>query len=661
MSTTGTYRQQSGPAETSERTPNRQFPGRILYGFLFTVLLPVLLVIWARMLDGTLQLTAVGEPAAGLLLAGCGALIMGAGMAALIIYGKGLPMNAYPPLHFVTRGVYRYLPHPIYTGFCLLCIGIALATSSAAGLWIVSPVVILGCVALVAGYEHHDLRSRFPLAESRPLLHLPVSSMSPPTTADRISVYVLVFFPWIVLYEAVRALGIPPDAVTAYLPFEHRLPVYEWTEVFYGGTYLFVLLAPLVATTGRSLREFALSGLIATGIVILLFLTLPLIAPPRPFIPQSLAGEILMWERQNDTPAAAFPSFHVIWAFLAARLYTRSYPSPGLLWWGVATAMALSCITTGMHAIVDVAGGVLAFLLIDRRQALWRRLRLYTERLANSWREWRVGPVRIINHGLYAGAGAFAGLSIAGTLLGPGSVVPILLVGSCAVVTAAIWAQVVEGSPSLLRPYGWYGGLLGTLAGALLSAFAGADPGLVLAAFCVAAPWIQSAGRLRCLVQGCCHGRQAPADIGIHYTHPRSRVCRLAHLGGVSLHPTPLYSILWNFVIALITARLWFLHAPALFIIGIYLILSSLGRFVEEAYRGEPQTHLYAGLRLYQWLAVAGTLAGIAATMIDSPVRTPAPELNSACIIAAGCFAVFAAFAFGVDFPHSNRRFARLT
>jgi prolipoprotein diacylglyceryltransferase len=75
-------------------------------------------------------------------------------------------------------------------------------------------------------------------------------------------------------------------------------------------------------------------------------------------------------------------------------------------------------------------------------------------------------------------------------------------------------------------------------------------------------------------------------------------VCRLSPLGGVPAHPTPLYSILWNVVIALAVGRLWSLRAPLGFIAGVYLLLGGVGRFVEEAYRGEPQTPVHAGLRL---------------------------------------------------------------
>ena len=634
--------------------------GRILYGALFIVVLPALLIAWAKMAASSVRLPAVASFAGGAALAFCGAVIMLAGMAALIVYGRGLPMNAYPPLRFVTQGIYRFTPHPIYTGFSIVCIGVAIAASSASGLWLVSPVVILGCVALVEGFEKHDLRHRFPSAPAKPLIRIPANEPLSPTIADRLSVYVLVLLPWLILYEAVRALGIPRDAVEAIFPFERNLPVFEWSEVFYASTYPFVILAPLVARTKRDLREFSIAGLISTGLIILLFLAVPLIAPPRPFTPHGPLGRLLEWERANDTPAAAFPSFHVAWAFLAARVYASSVRAPKALWWGWATIISISCITTGMHATVDVISGLVVFLFVIRIQTVWQRTRLLTERIANSWKEWRVGPVRIINHGFYAGIGAFIGLSIAGTLIGPRYVGPVLVLGLSIIITSAVWAQVVEGSPRLLRPYGWYGGLLGAIIGASVSTLLGADPWLLLAAFTVGAPWVQSAGRLRCLVQGCCHGREASAAVGIRYTHARSRVCRLADLAGIPVHPTPLYSILWNIVVAISMARLWFLEAQLTLIVGIYLILTGLGRFVEESYRGEPQTAILARLRLYQWLAIVSVVGGILVTMISDSPPAPPPEANWESVVAAGCFGIFTSCALGVDFPNSNRRFARL-
>jgi prolipoprotein diacylglyceryltransferase len=182
----------------------------------------------------------------------------------------------------------------------------------------------------------------------------------------------------------------------------------------------------------------------------------------------------------------------------------------------------------------------------------------------------------------------------------------------------------------------------------------------MLGAYGVAGPWLQGLGRLRCLVQGCCHGSPCDPRIGIRYTHPRSRVLRIAGLGRTPVHATPLYSIGCNLVTALVTARLWTAGAPLSTIGGVFLLLNGLGRFVEEAYRGEPQTPVFAGLRFYQWIAIGTVIAGAAVTTIRT---TPAPggQVTGTGLAVAALFGVVAGLALGFDAPESNRRFGRLT
>ncbi len=635
--------------------------GKIFYALVFIVLLPLFLWIWSICSQHNVRLPVWNFTAAGWVLLAGGVGLMASGMAALLLYGNGLPMNAYPPSRYVFRGVYRFLAHPIYAGFSLACIGTAMLSRSASGLWLVSPTVVLGCVALVLGYEKPDLLKRFGSALPKPLLHLPASQETTPTWNERLSVYLLVLLPWLILYEAVRLIGPAPDAVSTFFPFERRLPVWEWTEIFYFSVYLFVLLAPALARTRRDLREFSLTGLLATALIFFVFLTVPFNAPPRPFVPHTFLGHMLAWERKADTAAAAFPSFHVVWAWLAALVYGRRFPSAKavvLVWAGLISA---SCLTTGMHSLADVLAGFVVLMLLKRAPFVWEVIRRRAEKTANSWKEWRKGRARIINHGLYAGIGSFVAFFIIGTLLGPRHLVAALMVAFSILVTAGLWAQIIEGSPALLRPYGYYGGIVGGLLGSLLAHWiSGSDFWLMLAAFAVAGPWVQAAGRIRCLVQGCCHGREAPPSVGIRYVHPRSRVCYLAHLSGVPLHPTPVYSILWNGVVAASMARLWFLRAPLPLVAGLYLILTGLGRFVEESYRGEPQTPVIARLRFYQWVAVASVLLGAGMTMVHHDAAAPAPSFRWLSLAVAFFFGLCAWLALGVDFPDSNKRFARL-
>jgi hypothetical protein len=91
-----------------------------------------------------------------------------------------------------------------------------------------------------------------------------------------------------------------------------------------------------------------------------------------------------------------------------------------------------------------------------------------------------------------------------------------------------------------------------------------------------------------------------------------------------------------------------------------YFILTGLGRFVEEAWRGEPQTPIFAGLRLYQWAAVASVVSGALMTALGDSGEAPTPHFAWGVLLASVVFGVFVWLAMGVDFPNSNRRFSRL-
>jgi membrane-associated phospholipid phosphatase len=467
-----------------------------------------------------------------------------AGVVALWKIGGGLPMNAYPPPNYVSGAVYGFVSHPIYVGFVFICAGCSIVAGSASGLWLTTPVVAMASAALVMGYELPDMRKRFGSIVSGDRF-LPTDESSVPSRRERIRCLVTTLFSWLVLYEGVVHRGIPADAVIAYLPFERHLPVLQLTEIFYISLYPAVFLAFLAVSTRGTLRLLCIRALVSMALVIPIFLSVPLISPPRPFIPASFLGSLLTWERALDSAAAAFPSYHVIWAFLVAEAMGGGIRWRRILWRTWAVLVSVSCVTTGMHALIDVVAGLLLVVFLLHVERAWLRLRDGTQWIANSWKEWRIGPLRIINHGGFAAAGVFVGILLIEACLGSEKrAIPIaIFVGGT--VGAAIWAQIVEGSPALLRPLGFYGGVLGTNLGAILTTtWTHTNPWLALSALAVAAPWIQGIGRLRCLVQGCCHGAPTTPAIGICYTHPRSRVWRVLELRGVPIHATPLYSLL---------------------------------------------------------------------------------------------------------------------
>jgi len=640
--------------------------GRVLYGGLFVVLVPLALAAWATRLAPVIPMSAIRAPRSGLAVAAAGLLLLALGITDLIRRGKGLPMNAFPPSLFVRTGIYRWLRNPIYVGFGLVVAGVSLASGSAAGLWVVTPVTMLAMLALVWGYERHDLVARFgPSALDPPLLSLPPSADRPPSAAERASVYVWVMTPWLIAYFSVQALGRAPDAFSLALPFEQAWPVVQWTEALYVAAYAFVPTAPLLALGARGLRRLSVSGILGTIIVTLLWLVVPVTATNRPFDPDGALGHLLAWEQGSSNGVAAFPAFHVLWALFVAELWADNGRVAGRAWWRVAgwvlaVVIAVSTLTTGMHTVLEVVAAVALFVPLRNPDATLEVVRRATERLANSWREWHVGPVRLINYGAYAAAAAGGGTLVAGAALGANAEA-VVWVGLCILVGAGAWAQWLEGSSRLLRPFGWYGGLLGAVVGAVSAALAGVALAPLMASYACAAPFIQIFGRLRCLVNGCCHGGPAAPAIGIRYVHRRSRVTQIAALAGIPLHPTPLYSIAGNLVLGLGLLRLRALGAADVLVIGLYLILSGIARFVEESYRAEPQTRVVAGLHIYQWFAIGQALAGIVTTTLPCAPR-PAGFVAPSALLIAGAItmAILTGAAMGVDFPRSNRRFSRL-
>ena len=602
----------------------------------------------------------VGSPLLGTGIALIGALVIVAAVLVLRLRGGGWPMSPYPPQRRVTTGIYALVAHPLYLGSILLAFGLSMRVANAAGMWIVTPVLAASCIAFVWGSEEERTRELFGPSTTQPLIHLPASSDDRPRFSDRLSTCFLALLPWFLAYEAINLLETPPDAIDVASAWDARIPVTGWTELVYFLTYPLALFAPFVARRVRDLREVTIRAWIATAGSAICYLALPTVFEKKP-VPASAFALLLEWERAFDAPNTALPSFHVIWTMLVLPLYVRAFPRLRAWQWPIILAIAASCVTTGMHAIADVLAGLAAGLVFMHIEAVWRRLARGAEIVSASWAEWRRGPVRLINHGLYGALGVALGMVLILMLAGAAHRNAIVFIAASIIAGAAIWAQTVEGSAALLRPFGYYGGILGALIAIAITSLWSDSGFLLLAAYAVAAPFIQAAGRFRCLVQGCCHGRPTANAIGIRVTHPQSRVVRIANLSGVPLHPTALYSIVANVFIGILLLRLWIAGAPLTFITGAFFILSGLARFVEEHYRGEPQTRVIGGLRLYQWMSMASLVAGAALTVVPSPAAPPMHGLSIPSIAAALIAGGVAYFAYGADFPQSNRRFARLT
>jgi len=635
--------------------------GKILYGLLFCAALPALLLLWASRIEGGVPLPVPELKSMGIALLIAGALLVLAAMFDLRRYGKGLPMNAYPPGHFVTRGVYAWFAHPIYVGAVICCGGASLLLRSAAGLYVVTPVLALLCAALVHGYEKIDLEKRFGESDFRPLLSFPAGSDAPVSFGKRSAGALVIFMAWAVLYEMLITIGCVPPCLDTMFSFEREWPVIEWTEIFYALTYVFVGLAPLFCRTQRQLQQFFITALLIITGGIFLQIILPFQSVPRDFAPQTFFGELILLERDWDGSSAAFPSFHAAWAIVAAAAYGRSYPRLRILFYAFALCICASCITTGIHSAADVLAGIALALAALNYKAIFSDVQKICGQIANSWREWKIGPLRIISHAAYAALAGITGGLIAGLFLGNNWLLLFLL--ACTLLGGALWGQFVEGSPRLLRPFGYYGSMIGGGLALLAAPFIfDIELSRIAASLALCAPFAQAAGRLRCLVQGCCHGSPVREDWGIRYFREQSRVCHISGMKGRSLHNTQLYSIVANIAIGCLLFRLWISGVPLTVITGLYFLLAGIARFVEEAYRGEAQTKIIAGLRVYQWAAVASMLAGGMIMCLPSGNFLPVAQKFDAGFIGTVLLCgLLSAFALSMDFPKSNARFSRLS
>jgi len=616
-------------------------PGKIMYALTFLLIVPAILWTWARFTESIITLPAIRSVAGGTALMGAGLLLMLTSMFYLKRIGKGLPMNAYPPSVFVSSGPYRWLHHPIYWGFALFITGWSLYRGSASGLWLVSPIVILCMVALVMGYEQPDLQKRFPGKRYKTLLDIPENDKHRPLLRDRMAA---LFWVLVLLFAGngliIHAAGDRPQPTLDML----QVPdIFGNQATVIPGT-LFILAIPFCLQTNALLRHWSIASLIALFCTFLTALLYPQIGTQY-----LIRGSLVIF------------SVPPVLALISVRsMFDRSL-SFGLTGALAATVVIMIQLSKSGSALAQVAISLSLYFLSYQHRTIWLYLRNLSEKIANSWKEWVFGKIRIINHGFYVGIGAFTGVTLAGTLAGKEYALALLIFSVIVTVCAAVWAQVIEGSEKLKRPYGYYGGLAGILLASMVVWLMGYEVWVILGVVSVVMPWVQAIGRLRCLVNGCCHGgvTQNP-DIGIRYTHPRSRVCNISGLCGELLHPTQLYSMLWLALVGILLVTLWIKGASSSFIFGLYLILTSIGRFVEESYRGESQTPIFKSLRLYQWTAIIALIAGIFISVIRNPAPVLHPGLSWETLLAALVTGFFLMFAMGVDFPYSNARFSRL-
>ena len=129
-------------------------------------------------------------------------------------------------------------------------------------------------------------------------------------------------------------------------------------------------------------------------------------------------------------------------------------------------------------------------------------------------------------------------------------------------------------------------------------------------------------GRLGCFAAGCCYGRPTHLPWGVTFTNPQAHELTGVPLG-VPLQPTQLYDSFVEFII--FGFLLWRIRREhrAGEIIGLYMVLYSVARFIIEFARVHEQpTQL--GLSLTQWISLGTLLLGIWLLLNRAPRAQPA-------------------------------------
>jgi prolipoprotein diacylglyceryltransferase/protein-S-isoprenylcysteine O-methyltransferase Ste14 len=638
--------------------------GKLMYGSLFVFGLPGLLWLVANRLDATPWASWPVPVSGGAAIAlGClGTLLIVWSMWLLWTEGKGLPMNAYPTKHRVSRSTYRWVAHPIYTGFGLCIMGYSGWIQSPTGFWLLTPICALASCALVAGYEGPKDLKRLGRPSDTPWLGLPPPGNHRPTQWRALCASVISLGPFAFLYWALSHVPTPPHAMDVRMAWEYDVAQPDWAFWVYSALYPVVVASAFLLTSYSRLRQWVLASWVCTFVGFACMVGVPNQAEFIEKPTTATAAWLLQQNRLFDAEWMAAPSFHAAWAALSGAAFGCRWPRLRWLIWVAVAVVGASCVLTGSHGVVDVLLGLLLGLMAWRNSEVWAFLVGVTERLGNSWSSWRVGPFRIISHFIWSFLAATVGALTVLFLAGSQSSTPTIIALVSGLAGAAVWGYWMEGGHRLSRPFGYYGYLLASMLTFGLCFLAGIEEAGILTAACAAAaPFAQAIGRLRCVVQGCCHGRPVLSAQGIRVRNAMSRVTAMADLGSQAIHPTQLYSIVANLFLGLLLLRMWKAEAPWSLIGGLYLVLSSLARFTEEHFRGEPQTVVRAGLTVYQWLAALFFVAGLALIGVPAQAVSGASWFGWGSVIPAIGLGTIAALMMSVDFPESTLRFSRLT
>jgi phosphatidylglycerol---prolipoprotein diacylglyceryl transferase len=129
-------------------------------------------------------------------------------------------------------------------------------------------------------------------------------------------------------------------------------------------------------------------------------------------------------------------------------------------------------------------------------------------------------------------------------------------------------------------------------------------------------------GRMGCFFGGCCFGESCALPWAVTYTNPDVRDFSNVPLN-VPLHPTQLYEAFTEFAIFLVLMAVFSrLQVPGR-ILGLFLVLSSAGRFVVEFFRSHDVGDPFGlSLSVAQWTALFLAAGGLW-LLLRKPTSSP--------------------------------------
>jgi len=155
----------------------------------------------------------------------------------------------------------------------------------------------------------------------------------------------------------------------------------------------------------------------------------------------------------------------------------------------------------------------------------------------------------------------------------------------------------------------WGGVALGCLVGGIVAKRAGADVWLLAECLAPGLLVAQGLGRLGNWWNQELFGGPTGLPWGLEIA-PENRP--LEYLDSATFHPTFLYEMIWDFGAALLLiwiGRRFAVRPPGIF--ALYIAIYSFGRFWVELIRVDP-AHELLGLRVNNWVALAGVVGGLA-------------------------------------------------